>query len=74
MLMQRLPSSDNTSPDGIRYLEQTVPVMQSILDPIGFQQITLNDNPSFKDHAYGYSAYNVSKALQSLSFIFAKER
>lgn len=63
MMMQRLPSSDNTSPDGIRYLEQTMPVMESILNSIGFQQITLNSNPNFKDHAYGYSAYNVSELL-----------
>lgn len=62
--MQRLPSSDNTSPDGIRYLEQTMPVMQSILDPMGFNQITINDNPNYKDHVYGYSAYNVSLALR----------
>ena len=64
MLKQRLPSSDNTSPDGIRYLEQVMPVMQDVLEPIGFQQITLNDNPSFKDHAFGYSAYNVSALLR----------
>ena len=78
MLMQRLPSTDNPSPDGIRYLNQTVSnktqsvmsamthyifvkmgVMQQLLDPLGFNQITLNDNPNQKDHAYGWSAYNV---------------
>ena len=61
MLQERLPSSDNTSPDGIRYLEQTMPVMQQVLEPIGFSQITLNDNPESKDHIFGYSAYNVSQ-------------
>ncbi|KAL5510993.1 hypothetical protein ACEPAG_3712 [Sanghuangporus baumii] len=58
MLIQRLPSTDNPSPDGIRYLEQTMGVMQQLLTPLGFTQITINDNPEFKDHAYGYSAYN----------------
>ena len=65
MMQERLPSSDNTSPDGIRYLEQTMGVMQQVLDPMGFSQITLNDNPSYKDHSYGYSAYNVSTLVSS---------
>ena len=66
MLMERLPSTDNPSPDGVRYLEQTMPVMQQLLGSLGFSQITLNDNPEFKDHAYGYSAYNVSLCETSL--------
>jgi len=32
--------------------------MTSILSPLGFTNITLNNNPSQKDHAYGYSSYN----------------
>lgn len=39
-----------------------MPVMQQMLGNLGFSQITLNDNPEFKDHAYGYSAYNVSRS------------
>ncbi|KZS87659.1 cellobiose dehydrogenase [Sistotremastrum niveocremeum HHB9708] len=58
LLKSRLPSTDNPSPDGIRYLEQTYPVMQSILNPMGYQAGTINNNPNFKDHVYGYSAYN----------------
>ncbi|KAH8115148.1 cellobiose dehydrogenase [Phellopilus nigrolimitatus] len=64
MLMERLPSTDNPSPDGVRYLEQTMPIMQSLLDPMGFSQITLNDNVDFKDHAYGYSAYNFQGGMR----------
>ena len=60
--MQRLPSSDDTSPDGVRYLEQTFGVMSQILEPNGFENITINSNPDFKDHSFGYSAYNVSSA------------
>lgn len=56
----RLPSTDIPSPDGKRYLEQTFPVMQSILNPIGYHNITINNSPNSKDHVYGYSAYNVS--------------
>ena len=40
-----------------------MPVMQQVLEPIGFSQITLNDNPESKDHIFGYSAYNVSQHL-----------
>ena len=65
-LIARLPSSDNTSPDGIRYLEQTMPVMQSILTPLGFRQITINSDVDSKDHVYGYSAYNV-RHIQTLT-------
>lgn len=60
LLSQRLPATDNTSPDGIRYLEQTMPVMQSVLNPLGFRQITLNSDVNSRDHVYGYSGYNVS--------------
>ena len=56
----RLPSTDNPSTDGKRYLEEVFPIMSSMLKPIGFTNITLNDNPNQKDHAFGYSSYNVS--------------
>ncbi|THH08759.1 hypothetical protein EW145_g2494 [Phellinidium pouzarii] len=58
MLVDRLPATDNPSPDGVRYLEQTMPVMQSLLGSLGFRQITLNDDVSSRDHIYGYSGYN----------------
>jgi len=29
-----------------------------MLSPLGFSNITINDNPSSKDHVYGYSSYN----------------
>jgi cellobiose dehydrogenase (acceptor) len=61
-LKQRLPSTDNPSPDGVRTLTETMPVMQSLLGKMGYSQITLNDNVNFKNAAYGWSAYNVSSA------------
>jgi len=38
--------------------------MGQMLSPLGFTNITLNDNPSFKDHAYGYSAYNFQNGMR----------
>lgn len=46
-----------------------MPIMKSLLGPLGYSQITLNDNPDYKDHAYGYSGYNVSLILS----IFLRE-
>ncbi|KAK7056498.1 substrate-specific activator of APC-dependent proteolysis [Paramarasmius palmivorus] len=57
-LKARLPSTDHPSTDGKRYLEQTFDVVASLLKGQGYSQITLNDNPDYKDHVYGYSAYN----------------
>lgn len=59
MLEERLPSTDNPSPDGKRYLEETMTVMQSFLSTLGYNQITINNNTDYKDHSYGYSAWNV---------------
>lgn len=54
----RLPSTDAPSTDGKRYLEQVFPIMQQLLTPQGYSNITINDNPNYKDHVYGYSAYD----------------
>lgn len=57
-LKARLPSTDHPSTDGKRYLEQTFNVVSQLLNAQGYQNITINDNTNFKDHAYGYSAYD----------------
>ncbi|KAF9038951.1 hypothetical protein BDZ89DRAFT_945553 [Hymenopellis radicata] len=57
-LKAKLPSTDHPSTDGKRYLEQTYTVASALLAAEGYQGITINDNPNFKDHVYGYSAYN----------------
>ncbi|KAF9447344.1 hypothetical protein P691DRAFT_821966 [Macrolepiota fuliginosa MF-IS2] len=54
----RLPSTDHPSTDGKRYLEQVSTVVSQLLNAQGYTQITINDNPDFKDHSYGYSAYD----------------
>ena len=46
--------------DGQRYLTQAYDVAWQLLKNQGYNQITLNDNPDFKDHAFGYSAFDVS--------------
>lgn len=57
-LKARLPSTDAPSTDGKRYLEQSFNVVQQLLKNQGYSQITINDNPNYKDHAYGYSAFD----------------
>lgn len=59
-LKARLPSTDHPSMDGKRYLTQAYDVAWQMLKNQGYNQITLNDNPDFKDHAFGYSAFDVS--------------
>ncbi|KAI0051610.1 hypothetical protein FA95DRAFT_1602622 [Auriscalpium vulgare] len=57
-LSARLPSTDAPSTDGKRYLEQTFNVVQSLLTPQGYRQVTINSDVNSKDHVYGYSAYD----------------
>ena len=64
-LQARLPSTDAPSKDGQRYLEQSFNVVQQLLEPQGYSQITINSNPDYKDHVYGYSAYDVSAPLHN---------
>ncbi|KAH9475934.1 substrate-specific activator of APC-dependent proteolysis [Psilocybe cubensis] len=56
-LKAKLPGSDHPSTDGKRYLEQTYNVAAQLLNSQGYTNITINDNPDFKDHAYGYSTF-----------------
>ncbi|KAF9491048.1 cellobiose dehydrogenase [Pleurotus eryngii] len=53
----RLPSTDHSSMDGIRYLPQSFNVAKRLLDPQGYRQLTINDEPNQKDHVYGYSSF-----------------
>ena len=57
-LTARLPSTDAPSMDGKRYLEQSFNVVQQLLKNQGYSQITINDNPNYKDHVYGYSSFD----------------
>ena len=57
-LLQRLPSTDHPSTDGKRYLEQSATVVAQLLNGQGYNNITINDNPNYKDHVYGYSAFD----------------
>ncbi|EIN05508.1 cellobiose dehydrogenase [Punctularia strigosozonata HHB-11173 SS5] len=54
----RLPSTDHPSPDGKRYLEQTSVLVGEMLNTQGFTNLTINDHPNQKDHAYGYAAFD----------------
>lgn len=66
-MIARLPSTDAPSTDGQRYLEQSFQVTQQLLEGQGYTQITINDNPNQKDHAYGYSAFDVRLFLFSVA-------
>lgn len=44
-----------------------MPVMSQMLTPLGYANITLNSNPNYKDHVFGYSAYNVCVFLYTRS-------
>ncbi|KZV90569.1 cellobiose dehydrogenase [Exidia glandulosa HHB12029] len=54
----RMPSTDTPSPDGKLYLQESYNVVQQILKPLGYSELTINSNRNFKDHVYGHSAYN----------------
>ena len=56
--MQRLPSTDHPSTDGKRYLEESAALVAQLLNGQGYNNITINDNPNYKDHVYGYSAFD----------------
>jgi cellobiose dehydrogenase (acceptor) len=65
-LKQRLPSTDQPSTDGQRYLEQTAVVMGLLLDSQGYVQQTINDDPDSKEHIYGYTNFDVCLTLSSI--------
>jgi cellobiose dehydrogenase (acceptor) len=58
-MIARIPGTDHPSTDGKRYSFEAMTIMQQMLQSQGYTQITINDNPNFKDHAYGYPAYSV---------------
>lgn len=62
-LTARLPSTDAPSKDGQRYLEQSAEVVQQLLEPQGYSQTTINSNPDYKDHVYGYASFDVSLVM-----------
>ncbi|KAG6833025.1 substrate-specific activator of APC-dependent proteolysis [Tephrocybe sp. NHM501043] len=57
----RLPSTDAPSTDGKRYLEQSADVAMQLLKLQGYTQVTINDVPDQKDHAFGYSSFDFIK-------------
>ncbi|EJD48894.1 cellobiose dehydrogenase [Auricularia subglabra TFB-10046 SS5] len=54
----RMPSTDHPSPDGKLYLQESYSIVEQILKPMGYSEITINSNRNYKDHVYGHSAYN----------------
>ncbi|PPQ99962.1 hypothetical protein CVT24_009541 [Panaeolus cyanescens] len=54
----RIPATDHPSKDGKRYLMQSYDVTAALLKSMNYQNATINDNPDWKDHVYGYSAFS----------------
>ncbi|KAF6760392.1 cellobiose dehydrogenase [Ephemerocybe angulata] len=57
-LTKRIPSTDHPSTDAKRYLEQTYDVVERLLKPLGYHNLTINSAPNTKDKVYGYSAFS----------------
>ncbi|KAF7313791.1 Cellobiose dehydrogenase [Mycena chlorophos] len=57
-LTARLPPTDHPSTDGERYLEQVSTVVAEMLKPQGYSNVTINNDPNYKDHIMGYAAYD----------------
>ncbi|KAG8725176.1 hypothetical protein FRC09_006799 [Ceratobasidium sp. 395] len=55
----RLPSTDNPSEDGKRYLNEVYDVMGSILKKQGYKAIVANDQRNNKDHVYTHTNYYI---------------
>ncbi|KAI0746657.1 cellobiose dehydrogenase [Daedaleopsis nitida] len=64
-LKSRIPSTDHPSPDGKRYLTESADVVTQLLKAQGYSQATINDNPNFKDHVYGYSAFSFQDGMRA---------
>ncbi|KAF8610371.1 the flavin domain of cellobiose dehydrogenase [Ceratobasidium sp. AG-I] len=64
-LQSRLPSTDNPSADGKRYLTQVYDVFKGVLDAQRYKSITINDQRNKKDKVYGYSAFYSQKGIRT---------
>ncbi|KLO12879.1 FAD/NAD(P)-binding domain-containing protein [Schizopora paradoxa] len=68
-LIQRLPSSNTTSPDGVRYLEQVANITSTILIPKGFRNISINSRPNMKDRVFGFSEFNTASERRNFRMV-----
>ncbi|KXN88674.1 Cellobiose dehydrogenase [Leucoagaricus sp. SymC.cos] len=57
-MIARIPGTDAPSTDGKRYSMQVYDIISQLLKGQGYSNITLNSNPNWKDHAFGYPAYS----------------
>lgn len=72
----RIPGTDHPSTDGKRYSMQVYDLVGQLLKDQGYTNITINSNPNWKDHVYGYPTYSVrcisSDTRQRLTFSFSQ--
>ncbi|KAF4249686.1 hypothetical protein CNMCM8057_007410 [Aspergillus fumigatus] len=59
-VFNRIPWTVRPSADGKIYMQQGYSVIAGGLQAAGWQELTLNDNPSAKNHTYGHTPYMFS--------------
>ncbi|GFF94128.1 cellobiose dehydrogenase [Aspergillus udagawae] len=59
-VFSRIPWTVHPSADGKIYMQQGYNVIAGGLKAAGWSELTLNDNPSFKNHTYGHTPYMFS--------------
>lgn len=64
-MLARLPSSDNPSPDNVRYLDQVYTLLKTHFQTKGYVEATINDNVDWKDSIMGHPAYNFNNGIRS---------
>lgn len=64
-MLARLPSSNNPSPDGVRYLDQVYDLLKIHFAKKGYQEAVINDNVDWKDSIFGHPQYNFKNGIRS---------
>lgn len=67
----RVPGTDAPSTDGKRYSMQVYDIVAQLLRGQGYSNITINSNPNWKDHVFGYPTYSVCTSFDSDSARFS---
>jgi cellobiose dehydrogenase (acceptor) len=59
-VFSRIPWTVHPSADGKIYMQQGYNIIAGGLKSAGWNELTLNDNPSWKNHTYGHTPYMFS--------------
>lgn len=53
----RIPSTDNPSQNGVRYLQEPYNVLSTVLKPAGWTEVTANSVPNSKNRTFSHSPF-----------------